>query len=60
MAAVQSEGFLMDVKGYLAWSVVLASAVSVALHRVLSFWAVPKTKEKPVQARDLDTKFDGN
>lgn len=64
VAAVQSERFWIDVKGYLAWSVVLASFVSVVLQRILSFWAEARTKdsgvEKPVQGRDMDIKYDSN
>lgn len=64
MAAVQSEGFLVDLKGYLAWSVVVSSVVSVISHRVLGFWRDPGTKEdrveNPVENRDLDIKRDNN
>lgn len=45
VAAVQSDGFLMDVKGYLAWTVVLASVGSIVSHRLLGFWSDPRTKE---------------
>jgi hypothetical protein len=64
LAAVRSEDFLMDVKGYLAWSIILASVVSVVLHRILSLSAESRTKDngvgKPVQGRDPDIKYNGN
>jgi hypothetical protein len=64
VAAMQNNGFLMEVKGYLIWSIVLASVVSVLLHRVLSFCSCPTTKgsrmEKPAQSSDLRTRTDRN
>jgi hypothetical protein len=64
VAAVQSNGFLMDVKGYLTWSIVLASTISVLSHRVLSFGSGSRIKgsrkEKPDQSPGLPTQTDRN
>ena len=52
VAAVQSEGFLMNVKGYLAGSVVLASVGSLVSHRVLDIWSGPRSKGTSGTGRD--------
>ena len=58
IAAVASEDFLLDVKGYLAWSVVLVSIGSLVLHRVLGVWAGPKTEESRLETPDGNHRFD--
>jgi hypothetical protein len=44
-AAVQSGNFLMESKGYMVWSTILALVFSSLVHRVLSLlWQAPQAE----------------